>query len=962
MNRLRPILAIALVASLLTPAMPAAAVGRGRVRVLPADPLAIPTPAQADSIGTPAEDSVIVRMKGAVTADKLSEVYRATDSSAGAVTPMRGDLLTWEVPPGESTTQFAEDLERTGKIEYAEPNYVRQLAAYTPPAYEEPDDPAYRHTGTLTVTYGGVVAERYAHAESWWLRSIAAVSPAGPNAWKTGYTGADTTGKYPLRADGSAFKVAVLDSGLYLDHPDRSANMVAGSADVTPPNPSAIVGAKSYSDAVAQTSHGTCVSGEIAATANNGIGSLGLANDTTVASYKVYSGAGISDDVLISAIHKAADDGCKVINLSIAGGPASDALQSAIDYAWHKGCVIVAASGNEGNSQVSNPAAMNHVVAVGALALNSSGNRKRAYYSNYGSALDLSAPGSSIWGMTKPGYTDPLDDLAEPGYRWWDGTSMASPVVAGAIAWLWRAAPWMTNSQIVALVRSTADDLGTSGRDDAYGYGALNMDAAYAKLIEDYPLLGAPAITVVSEDNARNVRIEWAGVVGDAVTYDVEVDGKTVVSDTAVRTYTLPYDTTPGSHTVTVSAKSPHNWTDVNSSDSVSVYPSVSIPEVTSLAHTHGQLRWSGTEADRAHTDLLSIDGGPPQAVSGGATSTASLPLGSHIASLTVLDGDGSRSEPATLAFTVRPTPTVSRVTGSDRYGYAAAISRSAFATATVAVLVGDDSWVDAFSAAPLAHLLGGPVLVSARNSLPASTKTELARLGVTRIVIVGDSSDVSTSLRRSLARRYAVTRVSGSDRYATANAVAREIAKLSGGVLADGRAVVVGDSFTAALAGSSVAAREGWPLLYTKKSAVPSATRSTLAAIGASSTLVVGSASSVSAAAAEQLPHATRAPGSGLGIATGLATWALTTRPASFSGERVYLANSTRWAAVLGLPAASAEVGGLTLVTTPSLASAVEEYYEANDEVAVTTRVTATSAGVSPAAVSRIKSIVGAE
>ncbi len=248
------------------------------------------------------------------------------------------------------------------------------------------------------------------------------------------------------------------------------------------------------------------------------------------------------------------------------------------------------------------------------------------------------------------------------------------------------------------------------------------------------------------------------------------------------------------------------------------MYPSASIPEVTSLRYHRGKLLWTDTESGRTHTDLLSIDGGPPRAVADGSASTAALAFGPHTASLTVRDAGGTISEAKKLAFTVRPAPTVSRITGSDRYGHAAATSRSAFATATTAVLVGSGSWPDAFSAAPLAHVVRGPVLPTSRTALPATTKTELARLRVKKIIIVGSTKDVSAALSRSLVKRgYSVSRVSGSDRYTTANAVAREIARRSGGKLPDGKVVVVGNSYSNALAASAVAARRGWPLLYSR-------------------------------------------------------------------------------------------------------------------------------------------------
>ena len=183
--------------------------------------------------------------------------------------------------------------------------------------------------------------------------------------------------------------------------------------------------------------------------------------------------------------------------------------------------MIVAATGNEGVATVSYPAAMTHVVAVGALAHNAERKphegvllqlRQRARH--LGSRLVDLGPDAS------PGTSTPTRNEwigRGPGYRWWDGTSMAAPVVAGGIAWLWRAAPWMTNSQIVLLVENTAHDMGAPGRDSTYGHGALDIEAAYQELIKTYPLLKTPTITPLSEDNARNIRVKWAPVSGYGV-------------------------------------------------------------------------------------------------------------------------------------------------------------------------------------------------------------------------------------------------------------------------------------------------------------------------------------------------------------------------------------------------------------------------------------------------------------
>ena len=85
-----------------------------------------------------------------------------------------------------------------------------------------------------------------------------------------------------------------------------------------------------------------------------------------------------------------------------------------------------------------------------------------------------------------------------PGYQFWYGTSFSSPAAAGAIAYLWRAMPDLTNDQIVTYVENSATDLGTTGRDNYYGYGLVNMQAAYNKLVSDYPMLAKPTISAAS--------------------------------------------------------------------------------------------------------------------------------------------------------------------------------------------------------------------------------------------------------------------------------------------------------------------------------------------------------------------------------------------------------------------------------------------------------------------------------
>jgi hypothetical protein len=970
MSARRPVLSLALAAVLLANLVPSAFGAPANLRLATTGkPLTTPSTSGDRTVPRLADDRVIVSFKGGATAEKLSRVYRETHTSASAVSVLRGDTLTWRTPTGVDPRDFAKQLMATGEVANASPNYLRYPVGYTPPSYVVPNDTAFKDSHTWQISGNGTVYEKYPWAKSWWIRNVNAVGSLSQatNAWPRGYTGPAIVGKYPLRASGSAIKVAVIDTGFYFNHPDAGTHFERGSADATPASPSTVLATPYWSQRVAEVSHGTCVAGEIAAAVGNGQGTLGIANDTTVRIYKVYfGGEGIDDNDTIKALHNAADDGCKVINMSIAGPGASSALQDAIDYAYSKGCVLVAASGNDGTSVPYYPGACDHVISVGAIGLKSNGTtRARASFSNYGSTIDLVAPGSSIWGLTKPGYV--ADRNSAPGYTWWDGTSMASPIVAGGIAWLWRAVPSLSNAAITSLVESTARRYDTTKlvRNDSRGFGEFDMDAAYKKLVSQYPILKRPVVTPHVSSNARNQRITWTPVSGYSVKYDVMVDGGTVFSGMSGTSAMLPHDTTIGTHTVTVTPRSTRNWADGTEAASVRISPTASFPQAISLRYYRGQLLWSDTEAGTAHTDMLEIDGGAAFEATHGAWSTHGLSLSpaSHTATLTVTDGAHVTATPATLNFTIREAPTVARITATDDFKYAVALSAPRTTSATSAVLVGTGSWTDAAVAGPLARVVDGPVLVTGPNSLPWATRAELDRLHVSNVIIVGSTTSVTTPLQGWLARNhYNPTRLTGTDRFSTADAVARAIATREGGTITGSRAVFVGDSVADALSAGAVAAREGWPLMFAGTKVVPWSTKVTLKAIGATTTLLVAQTGTVPDSVKQQLPGATRiTSASWAGVGTALAAWATSRYPADFSGERIFLANPGPWSKSIGVPAAAAREGALVLTTGNTLAAPVSAYYKANSEVAVRTRVMGGASTIADAVVAAIRKIVGA-
>jgi subtilisin family serine protease len=240
-------------------------------------------------------------------------------------------------------------------------------------------------------------------------------------------------------------------------------------------------------------SHGTHVAGTIAQTTNNGFGVAGVAFGTTIMPVKVLNAAGTGTlEGVAEGIRYAVDNGADAISLSL-GGPSSSTLQSAVAYAYNNGVTVVAASGNENAGTVSYPAAYDdYVIAVGATQY----DETRAPYSNYGSSLDIVAPGGNTGvDQNGDGYKDgvlqntfgvtPVDW----GYWFYQGTSMATPHVSGVAALLLARDQTLTPTEIRGILQSTADDLGVAGRDNTFGWGLVNARAALESIAKPVHLL-----------------------------------------------------------------------------------------------------------------------------------------------------------------------------------------------------------------------------------------------------------------------------------------------------------------------------------------------------------------------------------------------------------------------------------------------------------------------------------------
>ncbi|MBC7227328.1 MAG: peptidase S8 [Thermoflexales bacterium] len=270
---------------------------------------------------------------------------------------------------------------------------------------------------------------------------------------------------------GTGVLIAVLDTGTDYNHPDLSGK-VRTDIDYDYIN--------GDWDAMDDHGHGTHVSGIAAAATNNSKGVAGLGWEATLLPLKVLDNQGRGSTAeLIPAIRDAADKGAKVINMSLGGAAACPSdLQSAVDYAYSRGVLLVAAAGNDGKSQTVFPANCTHVLGVAATTSSDT----RAGFSNYGDHVSVAAPGTDIYSTLRGG-----------GYGYMQGTSMATPFVAGLAALVYARFPTYTPDQVASAILDNAQDLGSTGWDMDYGCGRIDaFKALWDGAQGNYPVcLGA---------------------------------------------------------------------------------------------------------------------------------------------------------------------------------------------------------------------------------------------------------------------------------------------------------------------------------------------------------------------------------------------------------------------------------------------------------------------------------------
>jgi subtilisin family serine protease len=314
-------------------------------------------------------------------------------------------------------------------------------------------------------------------------------------------------GGFSVRAEGAweistgspDITVAVLDTGI-TDHPDLENRIVAGydfvrdlstandgnGLDSDPSDPG------DSCDGYPSSWHGTHVAGIIGAEAGNDEGIVGLNWVSPIQPVRVLGVCGGYTSDVADGIRWAAGGTvagvpnnptpARVINLSLGGwGPCSTAERSAIDYAVGRGALVVVAAGNEEDDAANySPANCPDVIVVAAT--NQDG--KKSWYSNYGEIVTVAAPGGDdeVDSEILSTLNDGLDSPGDPTYRAYQGTSMATPHVAGVLSLLLSVAPELELADILALLETTSqafpEDLGYDSCSDPGMCGSGIIDAA----------------------------------------------------------------------------------------------------------------------------------------------------------------------------------------------------------------------------------------------------------------------------------------------------------------------------------------------------------------------------------------------------------------------------------------------------------------------------------------------------
>ncbi len=394
-----------------------------------------------------ATDRLIVRF--AAGAENPEKALR--DQNGEVVKTHEDNEYLVRLPETADPFQVAETLRNLPDVEYAEPDFVilfQRFPRHAVSSVERRNDPLQVYQYAVDITQAR-------------------------QAWQ-------------LQIGDPRVQIAILDEGVDTSHEDLFSAIVSGY-DATDDDP--------FQEPKFTDAHGTACAGLAAAIPDNFRGIQGIGGGCSLMAVRIaYSGDGSSfwvtnDAWVIRAIDWAWQNGADILSNSWGGGPPSTAVTQALERARTrgrngKGCVVIIAAGNAGG-WVDFPGYLPNMLTVAASneydepKTRDSRDGETWWGSNFGPEVDVAAPGVHLYTtdiMGQAGYNQAIDGHY---YAEFNGTSGATPIVAGAAGLMLSANPDLTEAQVREIIRQTADKVGPipyiNGRNDSMGYGRLNV-------------------------------------------------------------------------------------------------------------------------------------------------------------------------------------------------------------------------------------------------------------------------------------------------------------------------------------------------------------------------------------------------------------------------------------------------------------------------------------------------------
>lgn len=347
-------------------------------------------------------------------------------------------------------------LAAAANVEYAEPNYLRQPTGCSQRLW------AFNNPGGCTVLFQNDANGRDGQT----VTSMTSVADADEDAAVSdgGVTG--------FGAGGTQVVIGSIDTGVDAGHQEFVTGQIIKGKDWV----------DNDNDPSDTEGHGTHTTGTMVGKTVGVAGASGAGTNVKVYVQRVCGPSGCPTSAIVNAIYAAADFNVNnpgqppmvAMNLSLGGGFESRSEKDAINYAVNtRNVLVIASAGNDGTNRVSCPACDPNAISVSATSWQDG----LSYYSNYGSGLDISAPGGEMYSNTTEEsgiYSSvPISSSAPSGYAFYQGTSMAAPQVTGT-AGVVASKTTLRGAALRTRLESTADDIGASGYDNTFGNGRVN--------------------------------------------------------------------------------------------------------------------------------------------------------------------------------------------------------------------------------------------------------------------------------------------------------------------------------------------------------------------------------------------------------------------------------------------------------------------------------------------------------